>query len=767
MDMNGDLDDIRYKHHLAHRGRADHRIFWIIWSMIALALFTTSLRKAIRRWNRRSTCQHYRYQPIVSDHQGSRQICRVSVIVRAAVTRPLSHRLQYFIPAPTVGGCILLTLYFAIAILLLAVVDAPFLSQHYLDDLAFRAAWITLTQVPLVYLLSSKRGPLNIIIGTSHERINYIHRWVGRILFLSATIHFGIMKSSILTSDIIHSREKSMIIVRYGVGAYATLLWIAATSVLPTRGWSHRIFHINHWISTIGFLIIAAQHVPSYARVPIFVAGAILAMDKVLIFYYFVLNNVSFRPLRPRLGRFGRKSERGMLVSGFAVEMTAPSTSSLGLPTQTTDGATVIRIPKIPFSWKPGQHVRLYIHALGAFESHPFTPANCSTLPPPPLPPRNDIERGSHTRLTPNNTPAQTSEMLLMIRAKSGFTKRLAAYHAEWLTRPCPNASEATPPLIAYIDGPYGNAPAWETYENLVLVASSTGVSFMLSILDHLEQLCFTGASRLATQRIRLVWTTRHIDPHFADTVSHLLLRYSMILRETGVSVKADFYTTCPDSEVGVEMSQYDQFAHLRQHSGSSSRSRSASRPPLRIRHPEEVMNEWEREADMHAAALRRVDPFGTLMEGSERWSFESDESSDSETLVDGEEGDPFVNAYATQGRNDAYRHLPRPGVSHRSMQEDGADGCQCAIIQHQRRKLKSFKTTSCEFITRWHGVRADIPSIMAEERPCESAESTMVAVCAPSEISRQLQNTVSDMNMEFARRRRRAPVDIHVEGFQ
>lgn len=735
MDANSDFDSIRYEHHVHSHSRVDYRIFWVTWSIVALVLFSCALHRGSNWWKRTWTRQH-NYQLLEPDQRGSHFLGHLTAALSAVINKPLSHRIQRIVPAPTFGSFILLTSYLAVAIFLSTSIDSPFFSQQYLDHLAFRAAWITLTQIPLVYLLSSKRGPLNLVAGISYERINYIHRWIGRILFLSATLHVGIMTSTISLSDTLHSRKTSMGNIRYGAGAYATLVWIVMTSVIPVRKWSHRIFYINHLISTIGFLIIIAQHIPSYARAPIFIAGGILAMDTCLVLYYFVHNNVSFRPFPQKLGRYGRKYERGILVTGYAVAMTAPSPSILGLPTQIKDTSTIIRIGKLPFSWKPGQHIRLYIPALGTFESHAFTPANCSALPPPPLPPRKDVERGSRMRLSPTDTPAQTSEMLLMIRAKSGLTRRLANHHAEWLTRPCPNASEVPSPLIAYIDGPYGDAPKWEKHEKLVLVSTSTGVSFMLSILDHLEQLCFSGTDRIATQHIRFLWAMRHTDPHFEDTVSQLLRRYSTVLWETGIVLTADFYTTCPESGVASEMSQYDQFAHLRQHSGRS-RSRSASRPPLRIRHPEEIYHEWNREIDMHAAALRRVDPFGTLMEGSERWSFESDETSDCGTLVDGGEGDPFADAYTVEGRDDAHRPLPRAEHLEQPAQQEERDGCQCALIQHQRRKLSAARA-SCEFVTRWPGVRPGIPSTVAEAVPPDGTERAMVVVCAHEAISRK-----------------------------
>ncbi|CBX90161.1 hypothetical protein IAQ61_001620 [Plenodomus lingam] len=765
MDANDDFDSIRYKDHLQHGGDTNRRILWATWATIAFVLFMFALCTWSKRWKQTWPHQH-QYRLLESDERGSQNSSRILALLGSIMNKPLSHVIQRIVPAPTFGGFVLLISYLAVTILLTTTLDAPSFYQLYAEGLAFRAAWITLTQIPLVYLLSSKRGPLNLVTGISYERINYIHRWIGRTLFLTATLHVGVMKSLIPASDILFSHEQGMGIVRHGVGAYVTLLWIVVTSVLPVRKLSHRVFHINHWISTIGFLMITAQHVPSYARAPIFIAGGILVLDKCLVLYHAVRNNVSFQPLRRKLGRFGRKPERGMLVTGYAIDMTAPSSSILGLPTQTKETATVIRIAKLPFTWRPGQHIRLYVPALGVFESHPFTPANCSALPPPPLPPRKDIEHGDHVGPPPTNEPAQTSEMLLMIRAKSGLTQHLANYHAEWLTRPCPNASETPSPLIAYLDGPYGQAPLWENYGNLVLVSTSTGVSFMIAILDHLEQLCFTGTTRPAIQCIRFIWVIRHTDPHFEDTVLKLLRRYAAILCETGIAMSLDLYITCPESALASEPSQYDQFAHLRRRRRGSS-SVSARKLPLRIRHPEEIYDEWDREADMHAAALRRIDPFDAGIEENERWSFESDGSSENGTLVDGGEGG-FARAYAMEGPDDAFRPLPRPGAlqQFQSAQEKKEDGCQCAMIQHQRRKL-STKGASGDFVTQWYGVRPDLSAIMAEAVPPNSTERTMVAVCAHEDISREIQNTVSDMNMEFARWRRQVPLSIHVEGFQ
>jgi predicted ferric reductase len=675
-----------------------------------------------------------------------------------------------FLPTPRVFGCaitilplgpvIVLATYCTLGLFLLTLVDAPVFSDHFLDDVAFRGAWISLTQIPLIYFLSTKRGPVNLLSGFSHERINWLHRWIGRMLFVSTTTHVVIMKSSISTKDILHSPDPTMSVVRYGIATYAVLIWIALTSIIPVRRFSYRIFYINHYVSTLVFLVIAFQHIPSYARPPIYLSASIVALDKTIVSYFFIRNNLS---VGPRMRRFARTRSGRKFVLGVPARMATPSAAVSRLPAQTKDATTVVRISSVPFSWKPGQHVRLSIPAIGCFEMHPFTPANCSVIPAPPLPPRKDLEPGNRSPLR------QTSDMLLMIKSKSGFTKRLADYYTDWLARPCPNATKpADESLTAYIDGPYGAAPEWHQYENLVLIASSTGVSFILSILDHLEQLCFSaGPEELKTRSVKLVWTTRHLDPSFEEVVKDVVKRCSSTLRDLGVKVEAEFWNTCPRSAVQETTTlHFDPFAHLR-----PGLPRTISdRPALRIRNPDEIYDEWDREAEEWAK--KHYEPFSGDIEELDVYAEESEEDSDETgTLIDGQEErrsaewteeDPFADPRESQ-HDDAYRPLPQARRESREVVEVKMDECQCAVIQHQRRKLNR-KATSTEYIVERHGSRPDVCSLLDGEMPPVGKEKTIVAVCGNSNIVRDVRTTTSRINMDFAMGRRKGGVDVHIE---
>ncbi|KAF2710336.1 hypothetical protein K504DRAFT_377032 [Pleomassaria siparia CBS 279.74] len=594
-------------------------------------------------------------------------------------------------------------------------VDAPRFSDHFIDDVAFRAAWITIAQVPLVYLLATKRGPLNIIAALSYERVNWIHRWSGRMLFLSATTHMGIMMRSIDVSDIIRSPDKVMIVVRYGVASYGTLAWIALTSALPVRRWSYRAFYLNHWASTSVLLWVLFNHVPRSARAPIYASTAIVAFDRLFHYYALVRNNVCIRVVKRRLSKFRKGPSRKAITVGLPVKMTAPTLAS-----PTPESTTVIRICNVPFSWTPGQHVRLYLPELGCCEVHPFTPATCSQPAVSPALP-DDVE---NDRLLSPTTPATAesplpNEMVLLVRSHSGLTRRLAEYCSTWLSRPCPNASCPSSSLTAYIDGPYGTPPAWEAYSTLVLVATSTGVSFSLSIMDWLAQLCTLDPTRLGVKRIHFVWSVRHLEPQFEASVADMLVRHATTLRDAGVDVTAVFYATCPEANQAVIEG-------------------------------EEVVIEGGEEEYMEELDYTPKHDFDEV---EELHGFDSQESFDSRasssTLIDEE-----------APRGSFWSQFEPRTVSSPSTREQG---CTCSFVRSQ---LQSNSKTSSGLVARVYGSRPHLPSMLNSAARARGRESVMVAVCSSADVVAESRNEVAKMNLAFVAGKRDAGVDIFSEGF-
>lgn len=534
------------------------------------------------------------------------------------------------------------------------------------------------------------------------------------------------------------------------------------------------------------------QHVPKHATTPVYLAFVIGAVDKLLVFVSFLRNNISVRPLKPRLAKFRRAPGRAMLVAGYPVEMLEPH--NLSVSTHIEEATTTIRVCNVPISWRPGQHIRLYLPALGAVEMHPFTPANCSSIvTPPPLPLRRSQDLERQGPASASTSSRQSNDVLLMIRPHTGLTRRLKEFHTEWLKLPCPNAtaSSTATSLTAYVDGPYGSPPVWEDFGNLVLIATSTGVSFALSIMDYLEQLCFSDASRLSTKNIHFLWIVRHIDPQFEASVADLLRRCGTMMRDSGVQIELNLHVTCSLSEVTPGVTEIDQFAHLRPRLpryGSGDRA-------LTIRNPDEIYDEWEEEErqweEMEALEelqMKEADPFVDAYEVSSACSKDDDktgayegdgyaasEASETSTLLNGDHNEQLgpqnhtlsgtrqtANETAAQNVAPPCSSLVRSPLLPRYKSVNEA--CQCALVQYQRKKLQ--RSARSIFNTTTYGTRPDITRIVKCAVNRNSHRRSMVAVCANGGVSRQANKAVSESKFTFARGERAADVEFFTEGF-
>lgn len=389
-------------------------------------------------------------------------------------------------------------------------------------------------------------------------------------------------------------------------------------------------------------------------------------------------------------------------------------------------------------------------------------------------------------------TTAQSNDILLMIRAHSGLTRRLKEFHTEWLKLPCPNAtlSSNVTSLTAYVDGPYGSPPNWEIYENLTLITTSTGVSFALSIMDYLEQTCISNASNLDTQIIRFIWVIRHIDSQFEATVAESLKRYSAMLTDSGVRVETELFVTCPHAEIKPTLAEIDPFSHLRSRlprSGSGDRT-------LTIRNPDEIYDEWEEEerqwAEMEALEemqMEQADPFADANDVNltyndddiavRTYEGEGYASSETSTLLDGTDFEhtqhpnkSFSDVDLTTDEGVAFdgaRPLLNPARSPllpRKMVTVDKKLCECALVQYQCQKLN--RPSKSPFNSISYGSRPDIQCTVSTAVNDSQYGRAMVATCANAMVSRQVHEAVSEARFAFARGQRATDVEVFTEGF-
>ncbi len=76
-------------------------------------------------------------------------------------------------------------------VLALEFVEQEIPGEQHNQAIGVRAGWLTITQLPLLILLSGKVNFIGLVTGVSYERLNVVHRWFARTMFLTATLDMG------------------------------------------------------------------------------------------------------------------------------------------------------------------------------------------------------------------------------------------------------------------------------------------------------------------------------------------------------------------------------------------------------------------------------------------------------------------------------------------------------------------------------------------------------------------------------------------------
>ncbi|KAK8041649.1 ferric reductase like transmembrane component [Apiospora rasikravindrae] len=386
-----------------------------------------------------------------------------------AVTREISYP-QLYVPykhlswmtPPPMGRVLVLLAYWAVIIYMMTA-GAIKKDVYFWERIGFRNAWVTVTQVPLLYLLSSKTSLVALLAGTSYERLNWLHRWVARTIFVTATVHGFHFWTEWVLADFVQDYLQWMPMVKFGLGAWGILLWMVLTSLRPLRSMAYEVFVVQHVIAAIFFLWVIYLHVPASARYNVWFAIAAMCFDRAFRLGMLLWQNVKFTKPNPSRCKGGQRFGHHTQIAAVG------------------DTITVLTIKDVHFKWRAGQHLYLWLPSVGAFETHPFTIASAHQMPETCI--CNSIQ--------------------LVIRSHSGFSKRLHEYAKKMET-----ASAKKQILTAWVAGPYGRPPRWDIFEALVLISASTGASFTLpileSVLDSKETIC--------TKRIDFLLAARQGD---------------------------------------------------------------------------------------------------------------------------------------------------------------------------------------------------------------------------------------------------------------
>ncbi|MCJ1387481.1 hypothetical protein MMC18_000324 [Xylographa bjoerkii] len=475
---------------------------WVItgafWYGIVVVIFLATLVNFVR-WAtlktrlRAAAAKHPR--PAHASNLFSSAIATVTSIVREVSYPQVTPMRSRWLRIPPFGISILILTYLGL-VLGLEFFNVDYPGAQYWEARGLRAAWLTVAQFPLLILLSGKNNLIGVLVGISYERLQVLHRWVARIILLTATLHGAYQLVGWNEYGVLHIEISTDSCIPTGFATWILLLWLVFSSTAPLRNRSYEFFVIQHVISFVGFLVAVFYHIPPNAlnaRIFIWLGIGFFLLD--------------------RLSRFARS----------AFNNSKPGKATLiSLPGGVTKVS--VRSQRVK-SWKPGQHVFLCIPRFGIGQSHPATIASIPS---------------SHS-----------NELVFILRAHKGFTKRILDGAASSSTENLLNkeVSEITldpeKRFLALIDGPYGASHSdFAAFDTTVLIAGSTGATFTLPILLDIAHRAST--QNLPVRNVVFVWMIKNTE--WAIWIVNELQTAVENLRRVGIEVAVYINVTCDPS---------------------------------------------------------------------------------------------------------------------------------------------------------------------------------------------------------------------------
>ena len=376
---------------------------------------------------------------------------------------------KYFTPLP-LGRWLILAVYWTVLLSFLwtntILSSSDPMYPYKWEIVGFRAAWVSVAQIPFIYLLSCKFNPISLLTGISYERFNWLHRWAARTVFLTIIVHWSFFFQEWSLAGFVKLQLEMMPMVKYGFGAWAVIGWMIFSGFGFFRALSYEIFVAQHICAAATLLWLLYVHVPAYARYNIYMAIAFVAFDWISRIGWALLRNTHILD-----------NVRGGDPGYLARLETLPG------------GMVRITIQDTAFSWKAGQHAYISIPRIGPLELHPFTIANVSA----------------------SGRDGGIASMKMLVKAHSGFSRRLYKAASQ-------QDSQSTT-YRAFISGPWGSPPDLRHYESLVFIACSSGVSFTMTLLQDIV------GKQTSKRKIVFHWIIRSDDhlswfrPELLDTV--------------------------------------------------------------------------------------------------------------------------------------------------------------------------------------------------------------------------------------------------------
>ncbi|KAI0742236.1 iron reductase [Daedaleopsis nitida] len=368
----------------------------------------------------------------------------------------------------------------------LALLIACITMQVPLVDNPNRAGFLALAQFPVVFLFGTKNSVLSLLLGpgNGYEKLNYIHRWAGRGMFIGATVHGALWINNHLVFDLpILGQQKET----SGVAAFGVLCVLILTSIRPIRRFFYESFFVIHVLGFVAFFVTICYHT-EYASPWIFPPLAFYGFDMLLRMFRYRIKDATLVPVDSNM--------------------------------------TLIHVHDCDDGWVAGQHVRLRVFFSGRIlESHPLTIVNAPA----------------------SSSCIAGNSITLAARAIGDWTRALNGYaQAEQERLRAEKDDRPGVPVQVMIDGPYGGSSVdLGEYESALLVAGGSGATFTLGLLDDIVARCVKLGRPHGekTRRIEFAWCVRSYGA--IHWLAPMLMDIANTVAGTSLDLHITVYVTC------------------------------------------------------------------------------------------------------------------------------------------------------------------------------------------------------------------------------
>ncbi|KAJ4361097.1 uncharacterized protein N0V89_001666 [Didymosphaeria variabile] len=338
---------------------------------------------------------------------------------------------------------------------------------------ADRVGVIAYALTPLSIMLSSRESILSLVTGLPYQSFNFLHRWLGYVIFLQSSIHT--IGWCVVELRLYQPQPKvglawiKQLYMIWGVVAMILLLFLVVLSTpWGIRATGYEAFRKLHYVLAMVYIGACWGH---WEQLKVFLIPGLVVW------------------LIDRAVRLGRTAllHYNFLPSGHMGFRAAPADITF-FKDEINGDVVRLDFDHPQDAWSVGQHFYIMFPEGSIWQSHPFTPLSLPVF------------------------GADTQKHSYIFRAKGGETRKIAELSAKRSARAAdPQDSHeglmGNARLSVVLQGPYGEQTMRDlaSDSNILCIAGGTGITYVLPVLLDLA-----SKPQNRDRKMSLVWVVRH-----------------------------------------------------------------------------------------------------------------------------------------------------------------------------------------------------------------------------------------------------------------